>query len=816
MKQTELLNVFEDGISKEKLKKIELRKDALMILRVKQKYDIIAKRMESPISPNYNPIVTLKDGRNLFELEDYEIEHINYIYELKFQEIDYLRIKVLSLLPELCKLEIKFSNIWLPDLKPEISQNIFFPNLQYLDLSFNNLSDEILYYIKSVRTLKTLNLMGNQITHEIPDLSDLVYLEDLNLSSNNIISYFLNINMATNNYSDQMNTNMNTHVSHFNLMLTGKEMNNKNMKKIIRENTNINNKPNNNESNIKNEGVNKMAQNYKKDMQNETQNDNNALTENAIDLKNPLESPIDIIPNINNISHINQNNNNISHHTTANNINNLQSNNKEANNISVNNEIINSNEKIIKNINSNDKTQEKIINDVETFDRISNNSKNLINDLRGNTEYTNNDFNNNINKKTEMTNNESQHRKYSSNKIFSSNQINNNEDDEFDENYQPAIDTYEDWQKFLRTNLQEFYHKLSALKNLKSLNLSHNKIHFFDIDPYYIQQTNGFSKLNTLDVSYNLIEEEISILLVMNIPNLKSIDITCNPITRKKTAYENIEYEIFKTKNILLINSKPYNFNFEIWEPHNKINFTRRKNFNKYANLNEENEKKSLYKVNNDVKIEPVRFFNKKMKTKINSMLEKRKKMNEEIIKNEIPEYEIDILENTPENIIEINENDNLNKSNKDDKLSLKSYLNNSRKNKENVFLTNTNSQINKLMLMKDKNIDGNEGSENYINFLNLANTCFGKEKHYKDVMPISNAYQKLRFILNNLPSSVNENYEASNRYMKPTISRSIFLDEYKPDNKNYKKEFKILKEMNRPQVINESKNEDNFNSSIY
>jgi len=147
MKQTDLLGVFEDGISREKLKKIELRKDALIILKVKQRYDVIAKRMEPQSFSNSRPRVNLKDGRNLFEIEDNEIENLNYIYELKFQEIDYLRIKVLSFLPELCNLEIKFSNVWLPDLKPEISQNAFFPNLQNLDLSFNNLTDEILFYI---------------------------------------------------------------------------------------------------------------------------------------------------------------------------------------------------------------------------------------------------------------------------------------------------------------------------------------------------------------------------------------------------------------------------------------------------------------------------------------------------------------------------------------------------------------------------------------------------------------------------------------------------------------------------------------------
>ncbi len=784
MKQTDLLGVFEDGISKEKLRKIEMRKDALIILKVKQKYDLIAKRMESPISSSNGPYVKLKDGRNLFEIEDYEIENINYIYELKFQEIDYLRIKVLSLLPELSKLEIKFSNIWLPDLKPEISQIMFFPSLQNLDLSFNNLTDEILYYIKSVKSLKTLNLMGNQITHEIPDLSELVNLEELNLSSNNIVSYFVNIKMATNNYSENNSTfNNQTNVSHFNLMLSGKDFNNANPNNALDNNENDKNSKevinlNNNSDKIENPNI------------NQNNNYENVLND-AGNTNNETSNKKETSKNIQNISHIN--NNNMSNITQTSNNYIKKSDNNELN------------DGIPGIINSG--------SEMENLERLSNHSQqNFISDLKRNNDHSNN-LNDEKGKRTEYSNNGNYiHREnLSSSKKFSSHPSRNNMKEDMEDNT-VAVDTYEEWQRFLRTNLQDFYHKLSGLKNLKTLNLSHNKIHFFDIDPYYIQQINGFSNLSMLDVSFNLIDEEISILLVMNIPNLKSIDITCNPITRKKTAYENIEYEIFKTKNILLINSKPYNFHNQVWQPPNKVNFTRRKNFNKYANfINEENEKKNFYKVNSDLKIDPVRDFNKKIKSKINSMLEHRKKMDEEIIKNQIPEYEIDILENTPENDIE---NNSLDKSNKDEKSSLKSYLN-AKKNKENVFLTNTDAHMNKLLLMKDKSYEGNEGSENYINFLNLASQCFGKEKHYKNTMPISNAYQKLRFILNNLPTSVNENYDNDIRYMKPTISRSIHLDEYKPDNINFKKEFRILKQMNKKQIINESKNEDILNTSV-
>ena len=42
-KNCDLLDLFEEGIAKEKLHKIELRKDAMMLLRIKQKYDIISQ-----------------------------------------------------------------------------------------------------------------------------------------------------------------------------------------------------------------------------------------------------------------------------------------------------------------------------------------------------------------------------------------------------------------------------------------------------------------------------------------------------------------------------------------------------------------------------------------------------------------------------------------------------------------------------------------------------------------------------------------------------------------------------------------------------
>jgi hypothetical protein len=109
-------------------------------------------------------------------------------------------------------------------------------------------------------------------------------------------------------------------------------------------------------------------------------------------------------------------------------------------------------------------------------------------------------------------------------------------------------------QKYLETNIQPFFHKLSLLKNLKTLNLSHNKIHFFDINQEFLQKNNGFRRLETLDLSNNIIEDEIAILMIINLPVIKNVDVSENPLVNNKAAFEDIEYEIFKFKNILLTN----------------------------------------------------------------------------------------------------------------------------------------------------------------------------------------------------------------------------------------------------------------------
>ena len=83
---------------------------------------------------------------------------------------------------------------------------------------------------------------------------------------------------------------------------------------------------------------------------------------------------------------------------------------------------------------------------------------------------------------------------------------------------------------------------------------SPKEIHFFDINQEFLQKNNGFRRLESLDLSNNIIEDEIAILMIINLPVIQNVDVSENPLVNNKAAYEDIEYEIFKFKNILLTN----------------------------------------------------------------------------------------------------------------------------------------------------------------------------------------------------------------------------------------------------------------------
>jgi Leucine-rich repeat (LRR) protein len=623
-----VFSCFEDGISKEKLKKIELRKDAIMLLNLKQKYDTISKNSYKPIKRRNIAFFKLKDGRNLFDVHKKYLNLISDIYELKFKEVEEVDLDHLSLLPNLAKLYANFTYINYPQIFT--NEQKFFPSLQSLDLTCNNLDTRVLNYLKNMKSLKYLNLMGNLITSTLPDLENcFTELEELNLSYNKIESFFINIPQIKD--SEKALTQI----------------------KMSKNNLNI-----------------------------------NMITNPTNQTNQTILPPI---PKINN-----------------------------------------------SNFTEDAGLIQELENNTPHIDRI----EPVINNL------------------------------------------------------ELAKDTFDEWHKYLKTNLQDFYHKISQLKNLKILNISNNKIHFFDIDPFYIQKQEGFKSLSSLDISSNLISEEISILLVMNIPNLMNLDISNNPICSNQTAFENIEFEIFKNKEILLINSKKNTRKLRMKKDPNK--------------MIEEGYK--LYKVK-QYKVQPSFIFEKKVKERVNELANHRKQIEQDMQKD--PELFVDLLEsdhiefhgtgggeiNSGKQTLEVlrdgvvenqynqyigeNQENQYDLAEEDEEVDVLAEY---RKKKSNdLFITNApqvyNPDQSEVRLNFSKRSYNSTGT--YLEFLKMAKECFGKEKHYKQSISISQAYQKLRFLVTNLQTEVKDNTEAN--YMKPTISNSIHLNKYVPDVENYK-----------------------------
>ena len=426
-RKCDLLDLFEEGIAKEKLHKIELRKDAMMLLRIKQKYDIISQHFAKYKDRTYGghkkpkfPVIKLNNGENLLMYPPDEMYQFYEVYEIFLEELQNCNISFFGALPNLHKLSIRFSNISLMDEREYLATPRYV-NLRELNLNCNNLDSSCLDIICHMKNLRTLNLMGNFINAEIPDLSELEFLEEINLSYNHIESYFVNLNLLKD------------------FKLHGNN--------IIHEN----------------------------------ENENEEITKN----NQTEESKDEDVVN------------------TQTNIKNTKSNKKK---IKDNNNMSESS----KNNNEESKT-----NSVESnFNKRGNASNNF-------------DKNNNIS--------------YNDREINAKHLSNNQQ-------------IFFNLQKYLETNIQPFFHKLSLLKNLKTLNLSHNKIHFFDINQEFLQKNNGFRRLETLDLSNNIIEDEIAILMIINLPVIQNVDVSENPLVNNKAAFEDIEYEIFKFKNILLTN----------------------------------------------------------------------------------------------------------------------------------------------------------------------------------------------------------------------------------------------------------------------
>ena len=400
----------------------------MMLLRIKQKYDIISQHFAKYKDRTYGghkkskfPVIKLKNGDNLLMYPPDEMYQFYEVYEIFLEELQNCNISFFGALPNLHKLSIRFTNISLMDEREYLSLPRYV-NLRELNLNCNNLDASCLDIICHMKNLRILNLMGNFINAEIPDMTELEYLEEINLSYNHIESYFVNLNL------------LKDFKLHGNNLMQENDNENEEGTKINQSEESKDEDVVNTQSNIRNSKPNKKRGN-----------------------------------NNNNISESSKNNNEESK------TNSIESNNNKKDNISNN------------------------------YDRNNNNIS--YNDREINAKH--------------LSNNQ---------QIFFN------------------------LQKYLETNIQPFFHKLSLLKSLKTLNLAHNKIHFFDINQEFLQKNNGFRRLETLDLSNNIIEDEIAILMVINLPVIQNVDVSENPLVNNKTAFEDIEYEIFKFKNILLTN----------------------------------------------------------------------------------------------------------------------------------------------------------------------------------------------------------------------------------------------------------------------
>ena len=445
-KNCDLLDLFEEGVAKEKLHKIELRKDAMMLLRIKQKYDIIsqhfAKYKDRTFGGNKKPkfpVIKLNNGDNLLMYPPDEMYQFPEVYDIFLEELQNCNISFFGALPNLHRLTIRFSNISLMDESDYLSVSRYV-NLRELNLNCNNLDTSCLYIICHMKNLRVLNLMGNFITSDIPDLSELEYLEELNLSYNHIESYFINLNLLKD------------------FKLHGNN--------LIQEQNNQNNEDNklNQTEESKDEDVVNTQSNIRNSKPNEKKN-----TGRHNRVKDTLSD------------------------------------------------------------------SSKNTDEIKTHS-VESNSKNMSSKTDMNNNNNTNIMSNNSNFKIEKNNNSYNDREINAKHLSNNQQI------------------FFSLQKYLETNIQPFFHKLSLLKNLTTLNLSHNKIHFFDISQDFLLKNNGFRKLENLDLSNNIIEDEIAILMIINLPVIKNVDVSENPLVNNKTAFEDIEYEIFKFKNILLTN----------------------------------------------------------------------------------------------------------------------------------------------------------------------------------------------------------------------------------------------------------------------
>ena len=302
----------------------------------------------------------------------------------------------------------------------------------------------------------------------------------------------------------------------------------------------------------------------------------------------------------------------------------------------------------------------------------------------------------------------------------------------------------------LKTNIRHIFNSLSRLHSLEYLDLSNNLIHYFDIDPYYPsidpskeQEYQGFKNLKYLDLSHNKIEEEVGILLVINLSGLKELDLTSNPICFNISAYQNIEYEIFKNCNFELKNTLPEK---KIY-PNILISKDRIKNqFEKFAL------EKKAYVVNKE-KITPVNKIHQKIKEKVTKMINNKNEFTEEY---ELKELKIKYDHAQSTNNLFITDKIDEEKKNIIEDLRNKQVLidkNIAAFDKKNMNSQDYSQKVNSINNLFENNkfeTNSKDLNSNYENSLKLAVNCLGVKKHYTKEINITRAYRELREVLKN------------------------------------------------------------------
>lgn len=83
-----------------------------------------------------------------------------------------------------------------------------------------------------------------------------------------------------------------------------------------------------------------------------------------------------------------------------------------------------------------------------------------------------------------------------------------------------------------------------------------------------------------------------------------------------------------------------------------------------------------------------------------------------------------------------------------------------------------------------------------YIDFLELASTCFGKDKHYKERLSITQAYRNLKYVVSNLkPADYEDNniYDNIDNNEVKNIDTGINNNVHENLNSEFQRDFKVL-----------------------